>query len=137
MIRPEWPSRRRRRENCYGGPPSDVVKILTDSIVQLSRQSSGGILTFAFVVAIWSSSGAMIAITTTLDAAYDVTESRPWWKTRLIAVALMVGIAVFIVTSIAANRRPDPRGGGGPVTRTGLSPPNGGKSRKPLELRPI
>jgi membrane protein len=80
--------------------PSDVVKILTDSILSLSKQNSGGILTFAFFVTIWSSSGAMVSIITTLNAAYDVTESRPWWKTRLTAIALTVGIAVFILASM-------------------------------------
>jgi membrane protein len=80
--------------------PSDVVRILTDSIGSLSRQKSGGILTFAFFVTIWSSSGAMVSIITTLNAAYDVMESRPWWKTRVIAVGLTVGIALFILASM-------------------------------------
>jgi membrane protein len=80
--------------------PSDVVKILTDSILSLSTQNSAGILTFAFFVAIWSSSGAMVSIITTLNAAYDVTESRPWWKARLTAIALTIGIAVFILASM-------------------------------------
>jgi membrane protein len=80
--------------------PTDVVRILTDSIVSLSSRKSGGILTFAFLVTIWSSSGAMVSIITTLNAAYDVTESRPWWKTRLTAVALTIGIAVFILASM-------------------------------------
>ena len=53
--------------------PADVVRILTDAILGLSKQNSGGILTFAFVVTIWSSSGAMVSIITTLNAAYDVT----------------------------------------------------------------
>ena len=69
---------------------------MTDAILGLSKQNSGGILTFAFFVTLWSSSGAMVSIITTLNAAYDVTESRPWWKTRLTAIALTVGIAVFI-----------------------------------------
>jgi membrane protein len=80
--------------------PADVVKILTDSIVGLSKQNSGGILTFAFFVTIWSSSGAMVSIITTLNAAYDVTESRPWWKSRVTAIALTVGIAVFILAAM-------------------------------------
>jgi membrane protein len=80
--------------------PYDVVKILTDSIIGLSKQNSGGILTFAFIVAIWSSSGAMVSIITTLNTAYDVTESRPWWKTRLTAIALTIGIAAFILASM-------------------------------------
>src|ERR1700738_5154948 len=40
-----------------GVAPSDVVRILTDSITSLASQRSGGILTFAFFVTIWSSSG--------------------------------------------------------------------------------
>jgi membrane protein len=80
--------------------PADVVKILTDAILGLSKQNSGGILTFAFFVTVWSSSGAMVSIITTLNAAYDVTESRSWWKTRLTAIALTVGIAVFILSAM-------------------------------------
>jgi len=80
--------------------PSDVVKIITDSMLSLSKQNSGGILTLAFFITIWSSSGAMVSIITTLNTAYDVTESRPWWKTRLIAIVLTVGIAVFILASM-------------------------------------
>lgn len=80
--------------------PKDVVDIISGSMRSLSDQNNGGILTFAFLVAIWSSSGAMVSIITTLNAAYDVTESRPWWKTRLIAIGLTVGIAVFILASM-------------------------------------
>jgi membrane protein len=80
--------------------PGEVVKVITDSMQQLSQQNSGGILTFAFLVTIWSSSGAMVSIITTLNAAYDVTESRPWWKTRVTAIALTIGIAIFILASM-------------------------------------
>jgi len=80
--------------------PSDVGTIITDSMKSLSEQNSGGILTFALLVALWSSSGAMVSITTTLNTAYDVTESRPWWKTRLTAIGLTIGIAVFMLASM-------------------------------------
>jgi membrane protein len=42
----------------------------------------------------------MVSIITTLNAAYDVIESRPWWKTRITAIGLTVGIAVFILVSM-------------------------------------
>ena len=83
-----------------GVAPSAVVQIITDQLRDLGKQNSGGILTFAFLITIWSSSGAMVSIITTLNAAYDVTESRPWWKTRLIAIGLTVGIAFFILASM-------------------------------------
>jgi len=34
-----------------------------------------------------------MSIISTMNAAYDIQESRPWWKTRLIAVGLTVGLA--------------------------------------------
>src|SRR5215212_7487336 len=80
--------------------PKDVIDIITGAMGSLSKQNSGGILTFAFLVTIWSSSGAMVSIITTLNAAYDVTESRPWWKTRLTAIGLTAGIAFFILVSM-------------------------------------
>ena len=80
--------------------PQAVIDIITGAMASLSKQNSGGILTFGFLLTIWSSSGAMVSIITTLNAAYDVTESRPWWKTRAIAVGLTMALAVFIVASM-------------------------------------
>jgi len=83
-----------------GVAPAAVVQIINEQLRDLGRQNSGGILTFAFLVTIWSSSGAMVSIITTLNAAYDVTETRPWWKTRVIAIGLTVGLAIFVLASM-------------------------------------
>jgi membrane protein len=81
--------------------PPDVLKIITEQIKQISQSGHGGVLTFAFLLTIWSSSGAMVSIITTLNVAYDITEGRPMWKVRLIAMALTLGMAFFILVSIA------------------------------------
>ena len=80
--------------------PPDVVRIIADEITKLSGSKTGGILTIAFLFTLWSSSSAMLSMSTTLNVAYDVTESRPWWKTRLIAIALTLGLALFILVSM-------------------------------------
>jgi len=79
--------------------PADVLRFLMDQMKELSNQNNGGILTFAFLFTIWSSSGAMTSIISTLNSAYDITEGRPWWRVRLIAIALTVGVALFILMS--------------------------------------
>jgi membrane protein len=81
--------------------PHDVLQIIQDQITKISESKQGGILTFAFLLTIWSCSGAMVSIITTLNAAYDITEGRPLWKVRLTAIALTIGMAFFIVVSIA------------------------------------
>ena len=81
--------------------PPEALSIITEQIRKISDSGHGGILTFAFLLTIWSSSGAMVSIITTLNAAYDITEERPLWKVRLIAIGLTLGVAFFILVSMA------------------------------------
>jgi membrane protein len=81
--------------------PPEMLKVIESQIDKISNSGAGGILTLAFLLTIWSSSSAMVSITTTLNAAYDITESRPWWKVRLTAIGLTIGMSIFILTSIA------------------------------------
>lgn len=53
---------------------------------KISAGRQGGLLTFGFLLALWSISAGMTAIIDTLNRAYDVQESRPWWKVRLTAI---------------------------------------------------
>jgi membrane protein len=41
----------------------------------------------------------MTSIVSALNQAYDIPESRPWWKVRLLAIGLTVGLAVFVLLS--------------------------------------
>jgi membrane protein len=80
--------------------PEDVTKIVTDQIVKIGQSNAGGILTLAFFFTLWSSSSAVVSLCSTLNAAYDITEGRPWWKVRLTAIGLTVGLALFILVSM-------------------------------------
>ena len=84
-----------------GFVPPEVLSIITDQIKKISEGEQGGLLTIGVLTAVWSSSAAMTAIIDTLNSAYDVEEGRPWWKVRLIAIALTVGVALFILVSFA------------------------------------
>jgi membrane protein len=81
--------------------PGDVMAIISKQLTEISDSGRGGILTGAFVLTLWTSSGAMVSIITTLNAAYDITEGRPWWKVRLTAILLTLGISLFILTSLS------------------------------------
>ena len=80
--------------------PSEVTKIVTDQMAQIANTNAGGILTFAFLFTLWSSSTAVLSMTSTLNAAYDITEGRAWWRVRLTALALTVGLALFVLVSM-------------------------------------
>lgn len=80
--------------------PKELIDIVGDQMSKISGDNAGGLLTIAFFFALWSSSGAVVSMCSTLNAAYDITESRPWWKVRLVALALTVGLAIFILASM-------------------------------------
>jgi membrane protein len=87
-------------EMLGGVAPPDVIRIINEQVVEIASSSAGGILTFAFLFTLWSSSGAMMSMISTLNAAYDVIESRPWWKTRMLAILLTMAMAIFVLASM-------------------------------------
>jgi len=79
--------------------PPDVLHFLSDQMTRISNADSGGILTVGILGAVWSSSAALVAIINSLNRAYDIDESRPWWKVRLVAMTLTMGLAFFLLVS--------------------------------------
>ena len=80
--------------------PQDVITILQDQVRKIAQGNAAGLLTFAFLFTVWSSSNAIVSMSSTLNAAYDITEGRPWWKVRITAIGLTVGLALFILVSM-------------------------------------
>lgn len=80
-------------------PPS-AFQLIDATMWEVSTASSGGKLSFGILAALWAASNGMGAITETLNVAYDVTETRPWWKTRLVAVSLTIALSVLIIGSL-------------------------------------
>ena len=83
-----------------GVAPAAVVDIIRQQLTDLANNESGGLLTFGVVAALWSSSAAMVGLIYALNRAYDVEDTRPWWKQRLIAILLTIGVAIFMLVSI-------------------------------------
>lgn len=83
-----------------GVAPPDVIDIVRDQMAQIRQGESSGLLTFGALAALWSSSAALVALIDALNRAYDVEDSRPWWKQRLTGILLTLGLAAFILASI-------------------------------------
>ena len=81
--------------------PGEVLILLRTQLEELARGSHGSLLTLGIGGAIWSSSAAMVAIIDALNHAYDIDERRSWWKRRVVAIALTVALALFMVLSLA------------------------------------
>ena len=80
-------------------PPS-AFQLLDNTMREVSASSSGGKLSFGILAALWAASNGLTAITATLNSAYDLEESRPWWKQRLTAIGLTIALSILIILSL-------------------------------------
>lgn len=81
--------------------PRKASALIRDTLEEITAGSSGGKVSFGLLVAVLTASFGMSAVISTLNAAYGVRESRPWWKAQALAVALTVALALLIVSALA------------------------------------
>jgi len=80
-------------------PPS-AFQLVNATMLEVPQASGSGKLSFGLLAALWAASNGMTAITDSLNAAYDVEETRPWWKQRLVATTLTVALSVLILAAL-------------------------------------
>jgi membrane protein len=80
--------------------PGDASKLVAQTVTDVTQSSGGGKLSFGILATLWAASNGMGAISESLNAAYDLKETRPWWKVRLTAVGLTLALTFLIVTSL-------------------------------------
>jgi membrane protein len=80
--------------------PQEFVHLLREQLAQISGDDPTGLVTLGILGAVWSSSAAMAATIDALNRAFDVTEWRPWWKRRLVAIALTVVLALLVIAAL-------------------------------------
>jgi len=82
------------------------VDIIMQNLVSIS-QAYGKVGFLSFLLLLWSSSGVFLPLETALNHAWEVTEKRLWWRSRLLALemalvagGLMLISAVLVVGGI-------------------------------------
>lgn len=81
-------------------PSEDVVTLLNKTLDEVTKARSGGKLSLGLLAALWVASNGMIAVTRTLNRAYDLKETRPWWQRRFVALALTVSFTLLIAAGL-------------------------------------
>jgi membrane protein len=56
--------------------PAAVVRLLQDQLAALSNSEDAGLLSVGLLMALWSSSAAMVSVIDAMDRAYDIEDSR-------------------------------------------------------------
>jgi membrane protein len=81
--------------------PGSASALVYKIVDEIGTGSSGGKLSFGIITTLWAASSGMAAMFDSLNMAYDVKESRPWWKTRLLAIALTIGLSIMVAVALA------------------------------------
>ncbi len=80
--------------------PAQASALINTTIDEVSKASGGGKLSFGLLAALWAASNGMGAICAALNVAYEVKETRSWWKVRLVAVVLTISLSLLILSAL-------------------------------------
>lgn len=80
--------------------PPDSMGLVRRVLASVMKEHQGGLLTFGIVGTLWAASGGFAGLIEALNVAYDVPETRPIWKTRLLALGLVFVIGILLVVSL-------------------------------------
>jgi membrane protein len=80
--------------------PSQAFDLLKDNIAALFSNKKQGLLSLGVVLALWASSNAMVAIMNAMNKLYVVKEGRPFWKVRLTAISLVIGLSLLFLVAL-------------------------------------
>ena len=86
--------------------PGDVASLLGRTIEKVVfSKGAPGLLSFGLLTAAWSGSSIFGALRTALNAAYDVEETRPWWRQYVLQLGMLVlaGGVTIVATVILLN----------------------------------
>jgi membrane protein len=82
-------------------PAREQVQPLLGMIERAEKQAGGNLLFFGVAVALWSVSAVARTLTEAFNVAYQVTETRRWWKQLALSLAFGPILALVVIVSVA------------------------------------
>jgi len=82
-------------------PAREQVKPLLGMIERAEKQAGGKLLFFGVAVALWSVSAVARTLTEAFNVAYQVAETRHWWKQLVLSLAFGPVLALVLIVSVA------------------------------------
>jgi membrane protein len=73
-----------------------LVEVLQDVVY---TDSAPGLMSIGALLALWAGAGMFSSLMSALNAAYDVTETRPWWRQKLTAIACAIASVILLMSA--------------------------------------
>jgi membrane protein len=82
--------------------PASAIELVRGVVADVVfSESAPGLMSAGILLAVWAGSNVFGSLTHALNRAYDVEESRPWWRRKLMAIACVLasGICLGLATA--------------------------------------
>lgn len=79
--------------------PTESQRLVLDTVLGLTRQRTR-FLSIGLFGALWAASSGIVTLIESLDRAYQVKETRGFWKIRATALAMVFVISLFFMISL-------------------------------------
>lgn len=80
--------------------PPDSMGVVRSVVSDVITPNRGAFLSFGLLGTLWTASGGFAAAIEALNIAYDVEETRPFWKTRPLAVGLTFLVGLLLLGAL-------------------------------------
>ena len=81
--------------------PPQSMGLVRSVVADVTSRNHGALLSFGLLAALWTCSSAFTTMIEALNVAYDVAETRPMWRTRLLAFELTFLIGLLVAIAFA------------------------------------
>lgn len=78
--------------------PLEARDLALQTLLNLAHKNKT-FLSIGFVATVWASSSGLVSLMENFSRAYDVVETRGFWKKRLIAIGILVATSAFFFAS--------------------------------------
>lgn len=88
-------------ERMLSALPADTQGILLKLINEIMNKSSISLLSIGALGALWSSSNGIMSVIKSVNRAFDLEESRPYWKLRGLSVVFTIALFVILIVAFS------------------------------------
>ena len=81
--------------------PPESMGLIRRIVTDVISPSRGALLSFGLIGSLWTCSSGFATLIEAVNVAYDVPETRPWWKTRLLALELVFIVGTLVTLAFA------------------------------------
>ena len=80
--------------------PPAALQLVVVTLDEVTKSRGTGKLSLGILLALWAASSGVNALAQALNAAYEVRETRPWWKQKATIVGLTLALAALIIIAL-------------------------------------